>query len=155
MQISMSLSAEPPASPSASLDFAKDLLTLGETSRSPSLRLLNAIAPSGWSGRTSPASYQTEQALSSPFSVDWQSSGMGGLTGFLTLNTSDWHKEGSACLLSQVLEAGPLPQRYFLSAKACKGILRRAEKRGKELPPALHRALTQVATRPDDAERTT
>lgn len=35
-----------------------------------------------------------------------------------------------------------------------KGKQRRAAKRGKELPPALHQALTQVATHPDDAERT-
>jgi hypothetical protein len=32
-----------------------------------------------------------------------------------------------------------------LSSKACAGILRRAEKRGKELPPLLLEALMQVA----------
>ena len=37
------------------------------------------------------------------------------------------------------------PQRFFLSSKACAGILRRAEKRGKELPPALQTALLSVA----------
>jgi hypothetical protein len=47
--------------------------------------------------------------------------------------------------LSDVLETGELPQRYFLSATACRGILRRADKRGKELPSALHLALTQVS----------
>jgi hypothetical protein len=36
--------------------------------------------------------------------------------------------------LSDILETGDVPQRYFLSPKACSGILRRAEKRGKELP---------------------
>jgi hypothetical protein len=49
------------------------------------------------------------------------------------------------CSLSDVLEAGSVPPRYFLSAKACAGILRRAEKREKELPTALHQALQQVA----------
>jgi hypothetical protein len=49
-----------------------------------------------------------------------------------------------ASSLSDVLETGPLPPRYFLSATACKGILRRAAKRGKVLPSALHSAL--VAT---------
>jgi hypothetical protein len=39
------------------------------------------------------------------------------------------------------LETGELPQRYFLSATACQGILRRAEKRGKKLPDALYLAL--------------
>jgi hypothetical protein len=39
-----------------------------------------------------------------------------------------------------------VPQRYFLSATACRGILRRAEKRGKELPEALKLALQAVAS---------
>ena len=42
--------------------------------------------------------------------------------------------------LSQILEEAP-PQKYSLSAKACRGILRRAERRGKPLPPALEEAL--------------
>ena len=63
----------------------------------------------------------------------------------MTLNTSAWHSAAVVCSLSDVLETGPLPRRYFLSAKACQGILRRAEKRGKELPVALRAALRQVA----------
>jgi hypothetical protein len=35
--------------------------------------------------------------------------------------------------------------RFYLSSKACAGILRRVEKRGKELPPALRLALEAVA----------
>jgi hypothetical protein len=42
------------------------------------------------------------------------------------------------------LETGDLPQRFFLSEKACAGILRRAEKRGKKLPEPLRLALNQV-----------
>ena len=48
--------------------------------------------------------------------------------------------------LAAVLEAGPVPTRYFLSAKACAGILRRAEKRGRKLPEPLHQALILAAT---------
>jgi hypothetical protein len=62
-------------------------------------------------------------------------------------NISDWPNDASACSLSQVLETGLIPPKFFLSAKACAGILRRAEKRGKELPPALLQALRQVAER--------
>jgi DNA (cytosine-5)-methyltransferase 1 len=51
--------------------------------------------------------------------------------------------------LSQILETGPIPPKYFLSGKACAGILRRAERRGKELPGQLRRALKAVA----DSER--
>lgn len=42
--------------------------------------------------------------------------------------------------LSQILEDKPHPK-YFLSAKACAGILRRAERRGKELPEQLKAVL--------------
>ena len=45
--------------------------------------------------------------------------------------------------LSQILEEHP-PRRYFLSAKACAGILRRAERRGKQLPEMLRQALEQA-----------
>jgi hypothetical protein len=38
-----------------------------------------------------------------------------------------------------------IPQRYFLSSTACAGILRRAEKRNRLLPPLLHEALERVA----------
>jgi hypothetical protein len=47
--------------------------------------------------------------------------------------------------LSDILEENPDPK-YFLSQKACRGILRRAEKRGKKLPGALQQALEAVAT---------
>jgi hypothetical protein len=43
------------------------------------------------------------------------------------------------------LEIGGVPQRFSLTAKACAGILRRAEKRGKSLPPQLAHALQAVA----------
>jgi hypothetical protein len=61
-------------------------------------------------------------------------------------NGSEYRKGGAASSLSEILETGPVDPRYFLSGKACSGILRRAEKRGKELPPALSEALMAVAT---------
>ena len=42
--------------------------------------------------------------------------------------------------LSQILEDSA-PEKYYLSAKACRGILTRAERRGKTLPPELEAAL--------------
>jgi hypothetical protein len=48
--------------------------------------------------------------------------------------------------LSDVLEASHrVPERYSLSPKACAGILRRAEKSGKSLPPMLEQALRSIA----------
>ena len=63
---------------------------------------------------------------------------------FTTASISDWRKGGSACSLSAILEVNPATK-YLLSRKACMGILRRSEKRGKVLPPVLDRALRQVA----------
>ena len=71
---------------------------------------------------------------------------MGSPTGFLTLNSSEWPKDVAVCSLSDTLETGDVPRRFFLSPKACQGILRRAERRGKELPKSLQRALEAVVT---------
>lgn len=82
---------------------------------------------------------------------DWSNSGMGSRTGFLTLNSSEWPSAAAVCSLSDILEdSGSVPRRFYLTAKACAGILRRAGKRGKELPEALAHALKAVA----DSERT-
>jgi hypothetical protein len=59
-------------------------------------------------------------------------------------NGSGWRNGATVCSLSSILETGPVDRRYFLSAKACAGILRRAEKRGKTLPEMLRKALTHV-----------
>ena len=56
----------------------------------------------------------------------------------------EWHSGAAVCSLSQVLET-EVARKYFLSPKACAGILRRAEKRGKELPAMLREALSAVA----------
>lgn len=45
--------------------------------------------------------------------------------------------------LLRILEDN-VPEKYYLSARACEGILRRAERRGKELPPMLKEALKQM-----------
>jgi site-specific DNA-cytosine methylase len=80
-----------------------------------------------------------------PSSGRWLNSGMGSPTECLTLNGSEWPSAAAVCSLSDILETGDLPQRFFLSTKACAGILRRAEKRGKQLPPQLSAALRSVA----------
>jgi len=147
------LLAEPPAKISASPDFEKALLETEATSHLNFYASLNDFAPSGWSGRTSPASCRmTEGGHLEPSSEGWGNSGMGPHTGFLTLNTTEWHSDAAVCSLSDTLETGDLPQRYYLSARACQGILRRAEKRGKALPELLRHALLQVAQAVDPRE---
>ena len=135
------------ANRSASQDFAKDLMTHEATSCSPILPLLHSISPSGWFGRTSPAyCHPTEDGILEPSSRRWGKSGMGSPTECWTLSISDWPSDGSVCSLSDVLETGDVPQRFYLSAKACLGILRRAEKRGKALHPMLEAALRSAAS---------
>jgi hypothetical protein len=71
-----------------------------------------------------------------------------GLRGsFGMLNTTDSPNDAAVCSLSSVLETGLIQPRYYLSAKACRGILRRAEKRGKQLPALLYQALQAVASK--------
>ena len=77
---------------------------------------------------------------------------MGSPTGFWTLNGAEHtgipvpsRSAGDVCSLSDVLETGSVLPRFSLSAKACSGILRRAERRGKALPPMLKVALEQSA----------
>ena len=61
--------------------------------------------------------------------------------GSSTLNTGPAPPSGDAgCSLSRILQDNP-PRKYYLTRKACLGILRRAKKRGKPLPPQLHAAL--------------
>ena len=80
-----------------------------------------------------------------PSSGRWQNSGMGSPTEFWTLSISEYPSGAGVCSLSGILETGAVPLRFFLSAKACRGILRRAENRGKKLPTTLRHALEAVA----------
>src|SRR5207244_197272 len=107
-----------------------------------------------WSGTDLPPSSSRTFRASSPLmeartlghsSVVWANSGTGGPTGFSTLVTSECRSDDGGCssspsTLSEVLEP-TAPQRFYLSARAAQGILRRATRRGRELPEALFRAL--------------
>ena len=70
---------------------------------------------------------------------------------FLMRNGGAFPKEDNESFLSQILQAN-VPQRFYLSRKACLGILRRASARGKELPTILKTALERQAERMKDAE---
>lgn len=69
-----------------------------------------------------------EEALRASSSLGW--------------NTEEAPEVPVVSRLSDVLEQNP-DEKYNLSAKACQGILRRAEKRGKKLPEMLERALAE------------
>ncbi len=147
------LSEAPPAKVSASPESDLDWTIRAATSRLSFWRWLNEFAPAGSFGRMSPAFCQMmEEKRWEPSSGSWGNSGTGGPTECSTLSLSEWTGStglspsgGAVCSLSDILETTPVPKRYYLSAKACVGILRRAVNRGKELPQLLQRALAAVA----------
>jgi hypothetical protein len=75
--------------------------------------------------------------------ASWQTGGQ--LLGEYTMRSfGECPSDAVESHLLQILEENPHPK-YYLSAKACAGILRRAEKRGKILPPTLKAALEKQA----------
>ena len=58
-------------------------------------------------------------------------------------NTSEFHSEDAEFSLSSILTVNA-PERYYLSPKACQGIINRANRRGKALPQMLREALEEA-----------
>ena len=148
---------ELPAKASASQDFGADLTTHAGTSRSSILDWLTDSGLATLSGKTCPVScHPTEDGTLVPSSGRWRSSGMGSPGECWTLSGAEWtatlapsHSDDGVSSLSDVLEGtGDVPPRFYLSPKACAGILRRAAKRGKVLPDALRVALRAAAREP-------
>ena len=71
----------------------------------------------------------------------------------MTRNTGESPNAAAVSRLSQILEETP-QEKYSLSAKACQGILRRAERRGKDLPEMLKQVLIQQSQGASPQERT-
>ena len=144
-QLTFSLE-EPPVNLSVSQDCEKGLKIPEEISCLRFLELLTNTNLSGSFGKTCRVSLvPTKDGILEPSLGRWQNSGMGGPTESLTLNSSECHKDAAVSSLLDVLETGEVPPRFFLSPKACAGILRRAEKRGKMLPKLLELSLRRVA----------
>ena len=66
------------------------------------------------------------------------------LGSYTTPNISELPNAAAVCSLSAILQDNA-PLKYSLSPKACMGILRRAARRGKTLPPMLREALEAQA----------
>lgn len=64
---------------------------------------------------------------------------------YSTRNSSACPNDARESCLSQILQAH-VPARFFLSPRACQGILRRAHQQGKTMPPLLQAALEEVAS---------
>jgi hypothetical protein len=88
----------------------------------------------------------TEEKILESSSGRWPTSGILLAGGCLMLSTSEYPSEGAeSSSLADVILNQALPK-YSLSQKACEGILRRANKRGKTLPALLQAALVKQAS---------
>ena len=113
---------------------------------SNSIEFLKNLGHDGLLSRTSLACYPATEGPTLPPSFQgWRNAGIGGPTGCLTLSTSEFPRDAAVCSLSEVLQED-VPSKYYLSPRAARGILRRAEKQGKALLGQLQRALIQVAS---------
>ena len=138
---------EPLASPSPSRDSGEDWMMNVATSPLSFAALLTDSRLRGSCGKMSLESCQVaKDGTLVASSGRWANSGIISRGESWTLKTSEFHKDAGVSFLSDILEpTSEVPQRFCLSSTACRGILRRAEKRGKTLPPLLAQALHSVA----------
>ena len=107
---------------------------------------LSSCAPSTSSGKTSQdVCHPMEDGTLAPSRGRWLNSGIASDGVCLTQNTSESPKDDVESFLLDVLQDSQnISDRYCLSQKAAEGILRRAEKRGKNLPTTLSNALRAI-----------
>ena len=145
-QFQMFWSLDRPANPTASQESVSAWMIRAATWSSSPWELLRDLNPVGSYSRMSPVFCHPPKDETSGFSCEqWMNSGILAHGQAWTRNTVAWRSGGTACSLSEILETGDIPQRHFLSPKACAGILRRAAKRGKDLDQHLAHALAQAA----------
>ena len=108
--------------------------------------LKSAVPSTVWSKMSLVYSPPTKDGTWKFSSGGWKNWATSGNTEYLTLNISESPNVGVESSLSDILETDVHPK-YYLSPKACRGILRRAEKRGKALPEMLDVVMRKVAER--------
>jgi hypothetical protein len=118
---------------------------------------LSLFDPDGFSSRTFRVSSLPRAVGTSEQSLErWPTSGTAWRGGFSTHVSSECRSDAEGCSssersLTEILEPPrSVPGRFSLSGRAARGILRRAEKRGKMLPAHLAMALEAVAAAEPD-----
>lgn len=140
---------EHPVRDSASQGSREASPTKGAASRWPIFDFLTRLGHDGLYGRMCQVcSPQTGGGTLRSSSARLMNSGIMSRGECWTLSMSEWTafqgpypSEGGVCSLSDILETGPIPLRYFLSREVCLGILRRSDARGVELPRLLRQTL--------------
>ena len=107
---------------------------------------LRRVAPKLSSSKTlRHSSLPTMDEISQSSFGRWPTSGMASHGEFLTVDTSASPKAEVESSLSDLLEEQTPPPRYFLSPNAATGILRRADRMGRNLFPPLRSALETLS----------
>jgi hypothetical protein len=150
-----------PARISASQESGADSATRTDLTPDPAFSLSSfdfwrSLGLSGSSLRTSLVCYPMIPAEQwESFSPHWSNAGTASRGGFSTLAISESPNDAEECSLSDILqETSDVPRRFYLSRRACLGILRRAAKRGKKLPAHLEAALRAAASEPQTSTTT-
>lgn len=90
------------------------------------------VGPDYFSGKTSVVPFQlTAEGISGHSSGRWLNAGIVLDGACLTLSSSECPRDVAECSLSDILEADVPSQKYFLSGRACAGLLRREGRRGR------------------------
>lgn len=137
------LSEVAPVKASLSQARGKDSQELPDSCSNTFERYVNSVHV-GLSGRTSQERSQASGGrLTASSCQRWMRSGMVWHGEYWMRSFSVWPKDASVCSLLEVLEPC-VARKYFLSAKACRGIISRADRRGKPLPKRLRNALEEA-----------
>lgn len=92
-------------------------------------------------------SVRTPEEILESCSGLWPNSGILSDGVLLTARTSESHSRARGSSLSAVIETGEVPEQYFLSRNAARGMLRRAERMGRNLKPHLRESLERLAAK--------
>ena len=90
----------------------------------------------------------TEDETSQSYSRRWTNSGMVSHGVCLTAKSSESPNNADGSTLLQYIDAGEVPEKYFLSPNAAIGILRRVDQMGRNLPPSFRQSLEMLAKAP-------
>lgn len=149
-RLSTSSAAGFPVKTSPSRDAAQDSRASdpdSSTSSRESQTSLFAQEDGSWSKMSPVCSVPKAGEISLSFSRRWPTSGfLTSPTELWTLDSSEFPSGGGVCSSLRDVLVGDVPPRFYLSQRAAAGILRRAAKRGRELPVKLHQALQHLAS---------
>lgn len=110
------------------------------------LDLLESVVLESLSSKTSTAfSLATEEETSPSYSRRWTNSGMAWRGECLTVSTLESPNRVVESTLSGYIKTPNAPLRYFLSPNAAQGILRRADRMGRNLIPSFRQSLEILA----------